>query len=199
MPNFIIIGAQKAGTSSLFFYLSQHPELELALYKEIHYYNYHNRMGKDLSWYKSFFPLNRMRKNKLTGEASPYYLFEEHAARSLKNDIPDAKLIVLLRNPIDRAFSAYQMNRRNSSSDNFPDTFEQAINNKNFHDEASILYLMRGHYAEHIKNWLKYFDREQFLFIKSEEFFTDPHKTLNQCYGFLGVETVYPENLSHKS
>ncbi len=196
MPDFIITGAQKAGTSSLFFYLAQHPDLKLAVDKELHYYNYYNRMGRDQNWYRSFFPLAATSKGKLTGEASPYYLFAEHAAKALKHDLPDIKLIALLRNPIDRAYSAYQMNKRNNQSPNFPSSFEQAINNENFHDEASILYLMRGHYAQHIKNWLKYFDREQFLFIKSEKFFADPHNTLKQCYDFLGVETIYPDNLS---
>lgn len=194
LPDFIIIGAQKSGTSSLFYYLSQHPSLNLSVTKEIHYYNYYTRQGKNIGWYKSFFPLKVRSINKKTGEASPYYLFEENAAKQLKRDIPTIKLIVILRNPIDRAYSAYNMNVSQGTNQT-PQTFEQAIANTDLSVEASQVYLIRGQYAAHIKKWLKYFERDQFLFIKSEVFFENPRSTLEKVYKFLGIDEHYPDNL----
>ncbi len=194
MPNFIIIGAQKAGTSSLYFYLSQHPNIRVSATKEIHYYNYYEPQGRGLGWYKSFFPLKLTSRNQITGEASPYYLFDENVPPRIKRDLPDVKLIALLRNPIDRAYSAYSMNKRQENMKDFP-TFEGAIANNDMSSEQSVLYLFRGRYADHIRHWLRYFNRDQFLFIKSEEFFQDPKKSLREVYDFLGVEKVYPHNI----
>lgn len=197
LPEFIIIGAQKSGTSSLYYYLSQHPSLKLSVEKEIHYYNYYQQRGKDINWYKSFFPLRIKSINKKTGEASPYYLFDENAAERLKRDIPDIKLIALLRNPIDRAYSAYNMNVTQGNHEHLQ-SFEQAIANTDLSMEASQVYLLRGQYANHIKNWLKYFNRDQFLFIKSEELFKNPKSILKKVYKFLEIEEIYPNNLNAK-
>ncbi len=193
MPDFIIIGAQKAGTSSLYFYLSQHPSIRVSAIKEIHYYNYYTLRGKGLGWYKSFFPLSLFSRHQLTGEASPYYLFDETVPPRIKKDLRDVKLIALLRDPIDRAYSAYSMNKRREDRRDFP-TFEEAIANDDMSSEQSSLYLYRGRYADHIKHWLRHFNRDQFLFIKSEEFFQDPKQSLDEVYEFLGVEKIYPHN-----
>ena len=194
LPDFIIIGAQKSGTSSLYYYLSQHPSLRLSVTKEIHYYNYHIRQGRNLNWYKSYFPLKVRCIGSKTGEASPYYLFDESAAVRMKRDMPNIRLIALLRNPIDRAYSAYNMNaaQGNWSTEQ---SFEQAIANPDLSMEASQIYLLRGQYSEHVKKWFKYFKREQFLFIKSEDFFTNPKSALQKVYRFLDIEEVYPDNL----
>ena len=194
LPDFIIIGAQKSGTSSLYYYLSQHPSLTLSVTKEIHYYNHYRHQGKRIGWYKSFFPLKVRSIHKKTGEASPYYLFDERAAEQMKKDIPNIQLIVLLRNPIDRAYSAYNMNVAHGDGPK-AQTFEQAIANSDLSMEASEVYLIRGLYAEHIKKWFKYFKREQFLFVKSEEFFTEPKSALAKVYKFLDIEEYYPDDL----
>ncbi len=194
MPDFIIIGAQKAGTSSLYFYLSQHPNIRVSATKEIHYYNYHVLRGKRLGWYRSFFPLKFTGRHQITGEASPYYLFDHAVPQRIKKDLPDVKLIALLRDPIDRAHSAYNMNKRQQQEDDFP-TFEQAIANQDMSCEQSVLYLFRGRYADHLKHWLQYFSRDQFLFIKSEDFFRDPNASLDEVYGFLGVPKIYPQSI----
>jgi len=162
--------------------------------KEIHYYNYYALRGKGLSWYRSFFPLKIKAKNKITGEASPYYLFDENVPARIKKDLPGIKLIALLRNPIDRAYSAYSMNKRQLNKNDFP-TFEEAIANADMSFEQSRLYLYRGRYAEHIKHWLKTFRRDQLLFLKSEDLFRNPEKSLDEVYEFLRVEKVYPENI----
>ena len=175
----------------MFYYLSQHPELNLSAQKEIHYYNYYRFKGKDLNWYKSFFPL-RSSVYK-TGEASPYYLFDSRVPQQIKHDIPQVRLIALLRNPIDRAYSAYSMNAKRASG-SYP-SFERAIANQDMSLEASRLYLWRGLYAQHVQHWLQQFAREQILFIKAEEFFMDPKAVLRDVYRFLDIAEVYPNNL----
>ena len=199
LPDFVIVGAQKSGTSSLFYYLWQHPQLKLSIEKEIHYYNYHALNGRGLRWYRSHFPLRMTSRDKLTGEASPYYLFSEDAAERLHRDNPAVKLLVLLRDPVERAYSAYHMNRNHTfrihgADPDYP-TFEQAINNDDLSQEVSELYLYRGLYARHINAWLRHFPREQFHFINSRELFSDPKQCLGDIYAFLGIETIYPENL----
>lgn len=122
LPNFIIIGAQKGGTSSMFSYLKQHPQLQLPDIKEIHFFD--NNYQKGSTWYKSHFPLIIV-KNKLTGEASPYYLFHPHVPQRVIQLCPKVKLIVMLRNPADRAYSHYMMQNKRKI-DPLP-TFEEAI------------------------------------------------------------------------
>lgn len=194
LPDFIIIGAQKAGTSSLYYYLSQHPAIRMSALKETHYYNYHILRGRNLSWYRSFFPLKIKARNTLTGEASPYYLFDPDVPARIKRDLPNIKLIALFRNPIDRAYSAYNMNKRQARRPDFP-TFEEAIANFDTSSEQSRLYLYRGRYAEHIKPWLTNFSREQLLCMKSEDLFQDPKSALEAVYTFLGVAKSYPPDM----
>jgi len=193
LPDFVIIGAQKSGTSSMYYYLSQHPDVSLSFEKEIHYYNYYIDHGKSLGWYKSFFPLKS--SPKITGEASPNYLYAKLAAQKLKLDVPEVKLIVLLRNPIDRAYSEYNMHVRQSGKAHFP-TFEEAIANEDYTMEVSRVYLSRGIYTYFIKQWLEYFDRDRFLFVKSEDLFQKPRETLATVYEFLCLDQVYPDNLN---
>ena len=116
-PAFLIIGAQKGGTTSLYNYLLQHPQVKPAWVKEIHYFDIHHQ--KPLSWYRAHFPLSlpdrfgsRNTGPRYTGEATPYYLFHPLAPRRAAVAVPEARLICLLRNPIDRAFSHYNHNRR---------------------------------------------------------------------------------------
>jgi len=160
--------------------------------KEIHYYNYYQHKGMDLNWYRSFFPLRWTEKK--TGEASPYYLFDPSAAAKINDDIPDVKLIVLLRNPIDRAYSAYNMNARRADQE-FP-SFEQAIKNRDMSEEASQIYLWRGLYAKHLKHWLRCFSRKQLLIIKAERFFREPKAELRRVYKFLELDESYPTTLA---
>ena len=112
-PDFIIIGVQKGGTTSLFNYLSQHPQISLSRVKEVHYFDVGYQFG--VEWYQQFFPLEKDRHGKLVGEASPYYIFHPLAAQRIKQDLPSIKIIILLRNPIVRAYSNFQMQLRNKN------------------------------------------------------------------------------------
>lgn len=196
-PQYFIIGAQKGGTSSLYGLLNQHPDCASAKSKEVHYYDLNYQKG--FSWYLNQFPFGK----RITGEASPYYLFHPLVPARLKKDFPDAKLIVLLRHPVDRAYSHYHHIKKYQLES--ANTFEEAIENelKDITDyEAQFkaqplqsipqhqhrLYLARGLYIEQIKRWLEYFKKEQFLFLSSEVFFKNPQEIINQCFSFIGLE-----------
>ena len=107
LPDFLIIGAQKCGTSFLYRFLVEHPHVKSAFVKEVHYFDLNFAKGNH--WYRSNFPLQvRNTRTYITGEASPYYLFHPHAAKRASMVVPGAKLIILLRNPVDRAYSHCQ-------------------------------------------------------------------------------------------
>ena len=108
-PGLVIAGAQKAGTTSLFSYLSEHPQMIPSLKKEVHYYDggLHENTDnykKGVSWYRSNFPLKILHKNNaIAFEASPYYLYHPLVPKRLYEDAPDSKIVILLRNPAERA------------------------------------------------------------------------------------------------
>ncbi len=197
MPDFIIIGTQKGGTTSLFDYLKQHPQTSMSIAKEVHYYdfNYH----KGLSWYKAHFPFTS--NKKLTGEASPFYIFHPHVPKRVFADLPKAKLILLLRDPVERAFSHYKMNVKNGKESL---SFEEAVEKENerikddvekmekdelyFGEDYRLYsYITRGFYDEQIENWFKYFPTNQLLVIKSEDFFENTEKHVKNVFNFLGL------------
>ncbi|MDR6999845.1 sulfotransferase domain-containing protein [Neobacillus niacini] len=191
LPDFLIIGTQKGGTTSLYNYLIQHPQIMQAKKKEIHFFDlkYH----KGMKWYKRQFPLKPTSLGGFkTGEATPKYIFDKDVPERVFKQMPAVKLIVLLRNPVDRAFSNYQMDLdsklplllHQGSNDQFM-TFEEAL-------EANIgqIYLKKGMYAEQLERWLKWFPTNQLLIIQSEKFFSNPAQTLTKVYRFLGVSNI---------
>lgn len=211
-PNFIIIGVQKGGTTTLFDLLRQHPSIKTSIFKEVHFYDF--AYNKGINWYKSFFPLREKGKNLIYGEASPYYVFHPLVPERVFKDNPDVKLILLLRDPIARAYSHYQMEKRKGREKN--ETFEKAIkaetelmekashsilnNNSKYNFNHHIVsYLSRGRYFEQIERWLQYFGREQLLVIKSELFFANPTFYLESIYKFLDVEVIVPKEVKAKN
>ena len=131
LPDFIIIGAMKSGTSILYNkFLSQHPCIQRATKKEIHFFD--NKYSKGILWYKSHFPTLKEKnnfkvknsQNMLIGEASPFYIFYPHTARRVYEVLPKVKLIAILRNPVDRAYSHYHHIVRNNKENL---SFEAAI------------------------------------------------------------------------
>ena len=199
IPNFLIIGAQKSGTSSLFFYLKFHPEIKRPIKKEIHYFNIH--FDKGLDWYKAHFP--KQSENYLTGEASPDYIFHPDTPKRVKGLNPEMKLILLVRDPIVRAYSAYQMNKRMGIDKRA--TFEEAVDfelsekNKNKseydYDRHNYFYLERGLYARQLEQWTSVFDRNQILVISSKIFFSQTETVLKQVYRFLEISENLPPTL----
>ena len=219
MPTFLIIGTQKGGTSSLYKYLVQHPQIAPALVKEIHFFDNHTRaynFGKGMVWYRSHFLYGFQniltslifKQNIVTGEATPDYIFDPNAPRRVAEHLPKSKLIVLLRNPIDRAYSHYLHNVRASKSyDPGRETlsFEDAIakeeerlkgeKEKLLQDPSYFSYnylhysyLSKGVYVDQLKNWFELFPKENFLILKSEDFFANPPEIFNQVLEFLNLQ-----------
>ncbi|TYP95629.1 Sulfotransferase domain-containing protein [Fodinibius salinus] len=204
-PNFFIIGAQKSGTSSLFRYIKKYAANFVSpLKKEIHYYDY--RFHKDFKWYLSHFPLKKRKKGSvITGEASPYYLFHPATPQRISKDYPNAKFLLLLRNPVDRAYSQYNFQKKNNIGLIEPLTFRKAINKEESRleeEEEKLLasvnyrgkkhqyysYLARGRYAEQLEKWYQYFDEDQFLIIQSESFFENTKQKLLQIFDWLELK-----------
>jgi hypothetical protein len=210
LPDFLIIGTQKGGTSSLFYYLSQHPNVICPQKKEIHFFDLNYNSGRD--WYSNHFEFDFHHPSIfLTGEASPYYLFHPLVPQRVYGTCPNVKLIILLRNPVNRAYSHYMMQKNRSIEK--CQTFEEAIQiepirlkgeyDKFFKDKSyrsynyqKFSYLERGQYFTQIENWLKYFPITSFLFLKSEELFADPKSALQKTYSFLNIREVFPKDLS---
>ncbi|PGZ96167.1 sulfotransferase [Bacillus pseudomycoides] len=198
VPGFLIIGAQKCGTTSLYNYLIQHPQIIPASCKEIHFFDIYFEKGLD--WYRSQFPLLlECNKKWITGEASPYYVFHPHAPKRIFQIMPKVKLIVLLRNPIDRAYSHYYHQVRMGTE---PLSFKEAIEKEETRLKPEIMkmledenyhslpyqyysYLARGRYVEQLKTWMNLFPVEQFLILKSEDFYSNPEMVFHRVLDFL--------------
>jgi hypothetical protein len=198
-PDFLIIGAQKAGTTSLFKYVAKYTtNFSEPRRKEIYYYTRHHKLG--LNWYKANFP--KVHKGNLTGEATPDYLFYHLAPQRIFNDFPNIKLVVILRDPIERAFSQFNFqNRRKNKVVNNNHSFKEAIEieleqiEKGLNpgdvfstDYAYRSYVRRGIYIEQLKRWRNYFHEKQFCIIESNELFNNTNKTLNEVFAFLELQ-----------
>lgn len=197
-PSFLIIGAQKSGTTSLYANLVQHPQIVTAKKKEIHFFD--NKYERGMDWYASRFPPVGRFEGLITGEATPRYLFLPHVPQRVRRDLPDVKLIVILRNPVDRAYSHYYHNfRKNRLQGSFEDALQQSEDFEKQRSGNSSMafwsgdrcsfdsYLARGMYAEQLERWFEFFPRERFLILKSDDFFRSPGSILSQIHAFLGV------------
>lgn len=124
LPDFVVIGAAKSGTSFFYHLLSQHPLVEPAAFKELQFFDVH--FGEGVEWYRRGLPQPSLKggRRTITGEATPHYLFHPHAAQRMAQVVPKARLIALLRNPVDRAYSHYQMVVKNGRETLY---FEEAI------------------------------------------------------------------------
>lgn len=202
LPDFIIIGAQKCGTSSLYEYLAQHPQIRAARKKEIHFFD-SPAFRRGLNWYRAHFPMaSTLRAGSLlTGEASPFYLFYPRCHERVFQVVPDVKLIVMMRNPVDRALSHYNHQRRHGRE---PLSFEDALAAEETRlsgEKERILsegdyysynywafsYKARGIYVDQVSRWREIFPARQFLFIRSEDFFADTRRQYRRVLEFLGL------------
>jgi hypothetical protein len=218
LPDFYIIGAAKSGTSSLYTSLTQHPGIINRVEKEIHFFDYPQKRNQGIAYYKANFLSQNQKKyiskklgyNVIEGDATPFmshlwipkWLFEIN---------PNAKLIAILRNPIDRAFSGYHHNKRCGRE---PLSFEEAIASEpdrikeefekiktdpqaSSYNYSSFSYLGRGHYYEQLIRWLKFFPQDKLCVINFENFVSDPAKICSQLFNFLNLPD-YPVKHSNK-
>ena len=184
-PDFVIIGAQKSGTTSLYRYMIQHPSILAASKKEIHYFDIRYQNG-DL-WYRSHFPFSVLTKNRtfITGEASPYYLFHPHALTRMRQVIPKTKIIILLRNPVDRAISHFFHEKKRQRETLLPEKafqeeeeriepeYTKMLKDPSYNSPVykNFSYKKRGVHIDQIQRCFQEFPKEQVLVLKSEDFF----------------------------
>jgi Sulfotransferase domain len=209
LPDYVVIGAQKCGTTYFYHLLTQHPYVEPAAAKELHFFDIVFDLG--VEWYRRCFPTPGWidGRRTITGEATPYYLFHPHAAKRMARVIPQARLIALLRNPVDRAYSLYHQQVRKGLEDL---KFEEAIEaeearmrgemDKMLEDERYVSfdlqdfsYLSRGIYVDQLLRWSGFFGREQMFVLKSEDFFDNPRQTLKTVFSFLELPAWEPQVL----
>lgn len=199
LPSFIIVGAQKSGTTSLFHYLASEDEIGMAAEKEVHFFDRFFQRG--LGWYQSRFPPHASSSDRLLGEATPLYLFHPLAVQRIKDVLPDCRLVVSLRNPVDRAISHYY---HEVALDHERRTFEEAIETEDevisreyervledgeyfSIDLQRYSYLARGRYFDQMTRLFDCFPSEQVLVLQAERLFTDPVEPLRKLHAFLGL------------
>jgi hypothetical protein len=213
LPSYLIIGAQRAGTTSLHRYLVQHPGVRTLLRtKGVHFFD--TNYGRGMAWYASRFPTKlyawyaggRRGGRLVTGEASPYYLFHPHVPHRVAEHLPQVKLIVLLRDPVQRAYSQYQHEvARGFETLGFEEAIEaepgrlageierlaaEPLYHSFSHQHHS--YLARGRYHEQLAAWRSLFADEQLLVLSSERFFSEPDRSFRQVLDFLELPAFTP-------
>jgi hypothetical protein len=207
LPDFVVIGTQKGGTTYFYNLLTRHPHVERAAMKELHYFD--NSFDEGVEWYRRHFPPPRWKDGRktITGEATPAYLFRPLVPERMAEVIPEARLIALLRNPVQRAYSQYHQRVRKGVE---TWSVEEAIEA----EEAWLLdeedqtsdrkrrmglegretsYLARGIYVDQLLRWSRFFSKEQLLVLKSEDLFEYPQETLKTVLSFLDLPGWEPE------
>jgi hypothetical protein len=199
--DFIIAGAQKGGTTALDAYLRTHPEIGMADIKEVHFFDeekYFLKTQPPYSIYHRHF--SHAAARKIWGEATPIYMYWLKAPQRIHQYNPRMKLLMVLRNPIERAYSHWNM-ERDRSADNF--SFWAAIQNEKERCREALplqhrvySYVDRGFYTEQLERIWKFFPRTQTLVLKNESLRNHPLQTMNEICDFLGVERF--EKVEHK-
>jgi Sulfotransferase family len=226
-PNFFVVGAAKAGTTSLYHYLEQHPQVYMSPVKEPNHFSYDTDLEKlrpsarkrlkalniegflqgdmsnkihrayitDRQQYISLFRFAPA--DKIVGEASPAYLYSKVAAEEIHQFNPEAKIVIILRNPVERAYSHYLMDRKLAFTDK---SFEEALTDDlRFTPRswgATSLYLDLGEYYQQVKRYYDIFPAENILVLLSEELRKNTAETISKLYQFLGIDPSFRPNLS---
>ena len=211
-PTIFIVGAQKAGTTALYSYLCNHPSVYSPGRKELSFFDQNVNYARGLKWYHSFFPFSIGRGARaISFEATPEYMYYPHTMERIKLYCPEARIIILLREPIGRAYSAWNMYRRFAEravrlstlrwdfaaatnmmlgQDPFPD-FRTSITTEINALSSEILepgVVRRGIYAPQVERVFKHFSSGQVLILESKELHDFPEKTLARVTSFIGID-----------
>ena len=215
LPDFIIIGTVRSGSTSLYYNICQHPCVLSAAYDELGFFDSNFHLG--LNWYRSLFPtlfskwlVKQKNQFGITGEDTPFYIWSSVVAKRILKILPNVKLIVLFRNPVDRAYSNYHLGVREcSESLSFEDAIQvelDSLKNSEIESEDNVKkytiprsYIVKGFYADQLKIWLKLFKSEQLFITSTENFESNANNTLNKIYDFLEIPQINLKNLEkHK-
>ena len=209
LPDFLVIGAKRCGTTSLYRHLPEHQCISRSLRDNIGFFNDNYHLG--INWYKSLFPtifykkkMESKNKHCLFFDVTSGYMEEELTAKNVHEVNPNQKIIVILRNPVDRAYSHYHVNvKEKSEKRSFEDAVfeemnriksERIIQNKNKNLRVftpnNIHYLKKGFYALQLKSWFKIFPREQILVLSTEEFQEDQNLIYKKIFDFLNIPNM---------
>lgn len=193
LPQFIIIGAAKSGTSALYSYLASHPKVLPAVVKEINFWS--DRFHHGLPWYHAHFPAISeaiaLEQGFMTGEASPSYFAHPDAPQRLKQAYPNLRLIVSLRNPVDRTISHYydRVRRRQETRPLDQAIYASLDGNYTTSEEEKLAqnYLQQSCYSANLKGWYSQFTPEQIYVLKSEDLLTNPAAMSQSVFNYLGL------------
>lgn len=218
LPDFLVIGAKRGGSTSFYFDLLAHdavvplfppplPGLKADATKGIHYFD--SNFTRSLGWYRSYMPTTAARALRsrrtgvpaVVGEASPYYLFHPDAARRAHATVPDAKIVVLLRDPVDRTYSHWKERRRSSAEDlDFSDALraeperlagerDRLLSDPGYYSYAweQQSYLAQSKYGAALRPWVELFGRDRVFAAASEDYYADPLAVLGEVDEFLGL------------
>lgn len=223
LPDFIIIGSGRAGTTSLYSYLIQHPSIYAAStynnkpVADLHFFEY--MISDKISWYKSHFPTIftknyfkfKSKNNFVTGEYTSTYMYNRNVPKRIFKLIPAVKLIVILRNPVDKIYSTYsQQFFFNEFLSSFMDTINAELKrfeisktlpelssvNPDFENFVQHNLIRHGIYFDYLKEWMKIFPRNQILIVDSEKLKNSTQESLNKIFKFLNVSSHNVSNLS---
>lgn len=206
LPAFLIVGAQRSGTTSMYRTLSQHPAvLKAVWHKGVHYFD--TDYARGLGWYQAHFPLRGLARRAtraagtapVTFESSPYYMFHPLAAERIRRDLPGVKLVVLLRDPVERAYSAHAHElARGYETEPFARALElepsrlageveriMADPGYVSHAHQHQAYRARGQYVEQLERLASQFGRDRMHVLDSSDFFTDPEPAYKAVLEFL--------------
>lgn len=203
-PTFVIPGASKSGTSSLHYYLSEHPDVYMPGSKELHFFSRNENYERGLEAYERNFADRG--DETAVGEASPTYFYhgkvwedgdmewapEDDAAVRLQRAYPDVKIVISLRNPVERAYSQYWKNVRqgHERTFSFREALEAELDGERDHTQDPTCWVYANEYTTHLEHWLECFGRDQLLFVVFEDWITDTEATLRRICEFLGIEPL---------
>jgi hypothetical protein len=222
LPNFLICGGQRCGTTSLYRALAAHPAVVKAvLHKGVHYFDTDYHRG--LNWYRAHFPLRataaaietRVGVPAQTFESSPYYMYHPHAAARIARDLPGARLIVLVRDPVERAYSqhAHEVARGFETERDFaralalePSRVDgevaRMLSDPTYHSfsHQHHAYRARGEYITHLRRLADLIGRDRLHVVEAERFFTRPEECYDEVLDFLGLPRLgYPPFERHNA
>lgn len=200
LPTVVIVGAERAGATQLYTHLVHHPRCFGAADQDVAYFSKHAE--RSVRWYRSRFPLRRRvaRRQGHVLEASPSYLSMPSGLRKMQAVVPEARLVVLLRDPVSRAFSHYQHQKtRQLESRSFARAVDDELRANEFRAERGVAlggdakpmsgYVAGGYYGLQLELLLKLYRRNRVLFIESVDFFADTVAACDRVFSFLGLES----------